>query len=476
LYPPQVRKPAACPRFTIVYKVRYSRIQDCLDRTIHHRHGKNIMVRMGTVKQQGEGTSLHRSRPSSRTAFALICTVIACIPALVAIALSNPFRRKWILWAAVQYLPWTWRLRTTVQEAAWQASSSPLLWDNIQNTNQEEEGEHQQGQRQQQPRTRNETVPSVDVQAHRNNLTGFLESTYGRDWRARPLLLKGLWTLDELRDRNRRLTLDGLLKENLTVPYFSDARVRHALTPDRAAPIQDIVHNISRNGMPHKIGTQLFVQTYPDLVVEVAPSDIVTELFGPYFTPNHVRGSGPFHRFPALTTVPLFVASGGRRGRSDQEQQQQQRASDATPGATHSYTKKSSAPLTPYTALHCEPIGNVAVQLSGQKQWTLVRPEYWMELRPSAAPDGRAYFASWVAGGGDSHHSVPSYTVITEAGDAVWVPTWTWHRVDYIESEEISISGSLFHFRGFDFVYNNPLFAIMILPAILLELVGYKTQ
>lgn len=162
---------------------------------------------------------------------------------------------------------------------------------------------------------------------------------------------------------------------------------------------------------------------------------------------------------------------------------------------------QEGVPPPAHTALHCEPIGNVAVQLSGQKQWTLVRPEFSNRLRPSIAPDGRAFFASWLSSWPRSTASpeegsiVPFYHAVTDAGDAIWVPTWTWHRVDYVSThaatssqdnatsnsdspslQSIAIGASLFHFRPVDFLLNNPLYAVLILPAIVLELIGYKTQ
>jgi hypothetical protein len=187
---------------------------------------------------------------------------------------------------------------------------------------------------------------------------------------------------------------------------------------------------------------------------------IVTELFGSYFTPDAVRGSGPFRMLPALTTVPLFVASGKAVPSSE-------------PLIRDDDDNNKAAEARTYTALHCEPIGNVAVQLSGMKQWTLVRPEFSRVVKPSVSPDGRAFFASWSSG--DYSH-VPTYTAVTAAGDAMWIPTWTWHRVDYMESKEVAIGASLFHFRAIDFFTHNPLFAILIVPAMLLELASYNTQ
>ena len=134
-----------------------------------------------------------------------------------------------------------------------------------------------------------------------------VEAKYGKDWRDRPLLLKGLWSATDLDSEQRRLSLSGLLKENLTIPYFMDASAPYVLSPDSNAPISEIVANMT-HGQPHKIGTQWIVQTYPELIDEVAPTGVVTELFGDYFRPKNVLGSGPFGIFPALTTVPIFVA------------------------------------------------------------------------------------------------------------------------------------------------------------------------
>jgi Cupin-like domain len=374
-----------------------------------------------------------------------------------------------------------------------------------------------------------EEIPIVYIQDHAiDDLLPYIESMYGKNWRRRPLLLKGLWKLDELmitpntgsstnesRDHSnnnvnttrtyRRLSLHGLLQENLTIPYFTDARKVGAITPDGIGTIQDIVTNITHRNAPHKIATQLLLQNYPELIEEVAPLSIITKLFDHqhfgssssyYFTPNAIRGSnGPMQLFPKLTTVPLFVAN-----------------SHPLPS---DITTNSNSDKRPHTALHCEPIGNIAVQLSGEKLWTLIRPEYSMLLRPYIAPDGRAFFASslpisQITNNRGNGKRIPYYQAITEAGDALWVPTWTWHRVDYVasssslprveskpstphdpnhlstesnvqqdrkeHSSNIAIGASIFHFRPLGFIQNNPLFALLIVPAIMLELIGVKTQ
>jgi hypothetical protein len=316
------------------------------------------------------------------------------------------------------------------------------------------------------------TVAVFDIQQHASHWKDAVIAQEGHDWQSRPLVLKNLWSRLELNNPHRNVSIQGLMRMNETIPYFSDARQR-LLTPDLQDRVSDIVRNITR-GAPHKIASQLLVEHHPELIHEVAPTHIVTELWGNHFTASHVQGSG---WFPATTTVPIFVAHGSQQGtantttRDDSEQ-------DTTTSA--------STPSQPFTALHCEPIGNVAVQLSGCKEWTLVAPEYSHLLRPRLAYDGRAYVVSE-----QSLNAIQSIAtrVTTHAGDALWVPTWTWHRVDYGTScgdapldsvrtphLDIALGASLFHFRPWDYVRNHPLYAVMIVPAILMELTGYKTQ
>ena len=55
----------------------------------------------------------------------------------------------------------------------------------------------------------------------------------------------------------------------------------------------------------------------------------------------------------------------------------------------------TGAPLM-RTDLHCEPIGNMMLQLGGRKRWTLVPPSESKLLRPTLSKDGRAYYQSSV--------------------------------------------------------------------------------
>jgi Cupin-like domain len=319
-------------------------------------------------------------------------------------------------------------------------------------------------------------IPSVNVQNFRDHpeaLLQHLEATHGKEWRSKPLLFKQLWSKHDLH-MPRRLSVAGLLQENLTIPYFQDARFYGALAPNDKAPVKDIVANITHKGMPHKIGTQFLVQTFPELIREVAPMEIVTKLFGDRFQPHHIT-SGPFGIpfLPPLTTVPIFVAGGKPRNDTINRPSNNEVAYNSTLDYD---TPQDQA----FTGLHCEPIGNLAVQLEGEKQWTLISPEYSFLLKPSASPDGRSFFVSGHSTDADLAH-VPRYYIITQAGDAVWVPTWTWHRVDYTTTatsrgDGVSVAGSLFHLRPKQMLTHNPLFALLMVPSLIKEVIGINTQ
>jgi len=302
-------------------------------------------------------------------------------------------------------------------------------------------------------------IPAVDVRQFRQlhfkddddatkpeAIQDSLDRQFGKDWRKRPLLLRNI--IDH--NRTGRILMERLSQEELRIPYFLNAASETALSPDGVAPIMDILYNISQ-GKPHKIGSQLYFQKYPEFISQLAPP-LLTELFGHHFAPQHLKSH---FGLPPLTTVPLFVAS--------------------VSASPHANVNRNHI-KHPRTALHCEPIGNLAIQVLGRKQWTLIDSRHWKALRPKLSPDGRAYFIA------QNQHSstVPVYKLTTQPGDALWVPTWTWHRVDYSSNvntdQPISIGASLFHFRSLEFAANNPLFASLILPALLQEIVGFKTQ
>jgi hypothetical protein len=304
-------------------------------------------------------------------------------------------------------------------------------------------------------------LPEINVQEHGDDVLSAIERKYGPRWRSKPLLFRSMWTLEELdSDSSRRLSLNGLLNENMVIPYFTNVSRSGALTPDAEGRISDIVANISAKSLPHKIGTQLLAQRNPELVYEVAPNQVVTQVFGNFFTPTMVRGflNG---LLPAITVIPLFIAKGNFRAR----------LGDGDGGDDSSC---SSDQEQPRTDMHCEPIANILVQLEGSKQITLILPKHSLQLQPRTSPDGRAYIYSM----SPSFDHVPRYVHSIEKGDAIYVPTWTWHRVDYNndEDESIAISGSLFHFRPLDFIWRNPLHAAVIMPNLLKELTGLKSQ
>lgn len=72
---------------------------------------------------------------------------------------------------------------------------------------------------------------------------------------------------------------------------------------------------------------------------------------------------------------------------------------------------------------------------------------------------------------------------ITKQGDALWVPPWMWHRVDYNRMSEdqsnkqnLSIGASVFHFYPKLYALNFPLFAFVIIPNLIWELVGLNVE
>lgn len=247
---------------------------------------------------------------------------------------------------------------------------------------------------------------------------------------------------------DRKLSIEGMMHpplKDLSVHYFSDAR-KGLLSPDRTALLGDIVYNITSNGDCYaKIGSQIPMHSYPELIKEIT-IPLFTTLFGDRFKPSDLD---PFLGLKALTTVPIFLAGG-----------------EATQDEGHARTD-----------LHSEPIGNIAVQLEGEKRWLLVDPIYTSLLRPTVAADGRAFFHSAYDPSElpEILRSLPHYEVVTKPGDALWIPTWFWHRVDY-ENDSASFGASLFHFRPLEYIRNNPLFGALIIPNLLKELAGFKFQ
>eukprot|EP00956_Cyclotella_meneghiniana_P042786 scaffold249318_cov54-Cyclotella_meneghiniana.AAC.1 len=87
------------------------------------------------------------------------------------------------------------------------------------------------------------------------------------------------------------------------------------------------------------------------------------------------------------------------------------------------------------TDLHTEPIGNIAVQLHGTREWTLVPTKWSGLLRPTVSKHGRDPLTELPI----RLKEIPLvWKCVTNQGDALWVPPWMWHRVDYNEAKDRS--------------------------------------
>jgi len=289
---------------------------------------------------------------------------------------------------------------------------------------------------------------------------------------------------------HRRLSLTGFMTDpqlsNFPLPnYFSDAsRTGYsALVPDSTTPItiSQFIQNILSGKTPNaKIGTQVIVEEFPELRSEIMPLHLAEELF--WWNPrwedakNQAKAMlGPtigrlLDKLPAMSYYPIFI------GRTK------------SPGEPH-----------PRTDLHCEPIGNQAVQLQGTRRWTLIPASFSGMLRPTVSKHGRGYFYSNldpIAELPNRLRSLPIvYEVVTSSGDAVWIPPWVWHRVDYYDADDnsgrddeesnnddvnpedsLSLGASIFHFYPGLFANNFPLFAFLIIPNLIWEALGLNIE
>lgn len=206
--------------------------------------------------------------------------------------------------------------------------------------------------------------------------------------------------------------------------------------PDARARLMDIIHNISQHG-PEKFGTENVFRSHPELLDPIKQDlEALNTAFGSnYFSKE---------RIGLLLTIITFYAA-------------------ASP---------SQASRTDF---HAEPIANLVVQLEGRKRWTLATADQWRLFRPQASPDGRAYIYSTLTPEHEQFQKIKRYEVVLEKGDLLFLPPWTWHRVDYLQGEP-ALGVSFFHVRPFEMLTSNPVFTTLIVPNMIKELIGWKTQ
>jgi len=254
----------------------------------------------------------------------------------------------------------------------------------------------------------------------------------------KPFIVSGL-------SSNEVFSLKAILSPPLSeipVDYFTDARLPNMVVPDSRALLGDIVQNITRGGT-EKIGTQKIVEAAPSILRSLIDEN--SHWLGTVFTPERVNR---WKQLGLLITAPVFISRG----------------------------QSSALSATTRTDLHSEPIANLVFQTLGSKKWTLVSPEHYRLLKPIVSPDGRAYFYSNLDPlDPEALSHVPRYEVVTTPGDALFVPCWTWHRVEYIPNVTAT-SVSIFEFNPSEWIQNNPVFAFAVIPNMIKEIVGLKFQ
>ena len=297
------------------------------------------------------------------------------------------------------------------------------------------------------------------------------------DLASHPIILRNLWPPETFNDNERRLTPNGIMNDpqlsNLILPnYFSDATKYgyDALKPDvlTKTTLSEFLEGILSGNTPNaKIGSQVIVDQIPELRNEIIPASMAKNLFGWNTYLEDAKKS--LHSWlgdtvggwidkilPPMSYFPVFIASNQQ----------------SLPGAINTHLR---------TDLHMEPIGNIAAQLHGTRQWTLV-PTTWSKLlRPTVSKD-RGYFYSNIDPAllHERLSRIPVvYNCTTRKGDVIWIPPWTWHRVDYdgeYSEESLSIGASIFHFFPKLYMTSNPLFSLLILPNLIQEVLGFNIE
>ena len=332
----------------------------------------------------------------------------------------------------------------------------------------------------------------------------------------RPFIVRGL--LDGAAALENRSWLRTPPVGELLVPYYSDAS-GGALRPDAVGTVARVVAAIEAGG-PQKLGTELVFRRHPELLTELGLTAPLARLWKEFTAARHAPV--PYLPPAACEDPCLSVHTHGSR-RASSADRPSSRGGSARPSrcrsswararatarrtcAPTSTQSPSAGPSTrpPTTRRHprtynilvrpcvpCAPLhplpsplprstGSATLQLGGRKKWTLIPGDQSYRLRPSLAPDGRAFFCTRRAHGAAGVATLAAagathYEVEQRPGDVLWVPTWTWHRVDYLPNVT-ALSVSLFHVRAEQLAAAQPLLTAAMVPALLKELVGWKTQ
>jgi hypothetical protein len=217
---------------------------------------------------------------------------------------------------------------------------------------------------------------------------------------------------------------------NITIEYYSDARKVGAWSPDAVGQVGDVARAILAGGNM-KFLTQKIAQGHPQLIADfIDLNPWVDSVFGK----ERVDGWKSLAKF---VRVPMFMAKG--------------KDLDTLEGNVR-------------TDCHAEPASNLALQTLGRKRWTLVEPRYSHLLRPRISISNTPYCIAQIDMlDKKSFWHVPRYEIETVEGDALYLPAWTWHRVEYLP-KIVSSHLSFFEMIRNEFLFNKPILTISAVP------------
>lgn len=237
----------------------------------------------------------------------------------------------------------------------------------------------------------------------------------------------------------RNLSTGVVLQENdfltppisdITIEYYSDSTKLNAWSPDAEGKVGEVVKSILAGGNM-KFLTQKIAEGHPQLIVDfIDKNKWVESVFG-IERVNGWRNRDKFVR------VPMFMAKG--------------KDLDTLEGNVR-------------TDCHAEPASNLALQTLGRKRWTLVEPRYSHLLRPRISMSNTPYCIAQIDMlDKKSFWHVPRYEIETVAGDALYVPAWTWHRIEYLPNI-VSSHMSFFEAIRNELLFNKPILTVAAVP------------